>query len=493
LKELGKLGIEIKIHEPGVSLMTLQVKPTLLEEILEKQKGDKDLQDLREEIEGGKQPEFRIDQEGMLRFRDRLCVPNDAELKRKILDEAHFSLYTIHPGSTKMYHDIKKTFWWTNMKREIAKFVAECDTCQRVKAEHQKPAGFLKPLSIPIWKWEEIGMDFILGLPRTPSGNDAIWVIVDRLTKSAHFIPIKKTFSLEKLAKLYIQEIVSLHGVPLRIVSDRDARFVSRFWQSLQKALGTKLDFSTAYHPQTDGQTERVNQILEDMLRSCALEFQGAWDDYLPLAEFAYNNSYQSSIKMAPYEALYGRKCGTPICWDEVGERKMLGPEIIQDMEEKIRIIRERLQTAQSRQSSYANAGRRNIQFDIGQFAYLKVSPMKGVRRFGMGKKLSPRFIGPFPIIKQVGEVAYKLELPESLSGIHNVFHVSMLRKCLQKPSEHIDIQLPQLQEDLTYEEYPIRILDIKERKTRSKTIRFVKVRGVITMKMRLLGKMKRI
>jgi hypothetical protein len=146
---------------------------------------------------------------------------------------------------------------------------------------------------------------------------------------------------------------------------------------------------------------------------------------------------------MAPYEALYGRKCGTPICWDEVGERKMLGPEIIQDTEEKIRIIRERLQTAQSRQSSYANAGRRNIQFDIGQFAYLKVSPMKGVKRFGMGKKLSPRFIGPFPIIKQVGEVAYKLELPESLSGIHNVFHVSMLRKCLQKPSEHIDIQLP--------------------------------------------------
>jgi hypothetical protein len=191
-------------------------------------------------------------------------------------------------------------------------------------------------------------MDFILGLPRTPSGNDSIWVIVDRLTKSAHFIPIKKTFSLEKLDKLYIQEIVSLHGVPLRIVSDRDARFVSRFWQSLQKALGTKLDFSTAYHPQTDGQTERVNQILEDMLRSCALEFQGAWDDYLPLAEFAYNNSYQSSIKMAPYEALYGRKCRTPICWDEVGERKMLGPEIIQDTEEKIKIIRERLQTAQS-------------------------------------------------------------------------------------------------------------------------------------------------
>lgn len=152
-------------------------------------------------------------------------------------------------------------------------------------------------------------MDFIVGLPRTPSGNDSIWVILDRLTKSAHFLPVKRTYSLEKYAKLYIHEIVSLHEVPTKIISDRDPRFVSHFWKSLHKALGTCLDFSTAYHPQTDGQTERVNQIIEDMLRACVIEFKGAWDDYLPLAEFAYNNSYQASIRMAPYEALYGRKC----------------------------------------------------------------------------------------------------------------------------------------------------------------------------------------
>lgn len=248
----------------------------LHEEILKKQLIDTTIQTLKENIIEGKVTEFRIDQDGLIRFQDRICVPNDVTLKNKILQEAHSSLYTIHPGSTKMYKDIKEIFWWNNMKREIAQFVAECDICQRVKAEHQRPGGLLQPLSIPVWKWEEIGMDFIIGLPRTPSGYDSIWVIIDRLTKSAHFLPVKRTYPLEKYAKLYIQEIVSLHGVPVKLVSGREPRFVSHFWKSLHKALGTSLDFSTAYHPQTDGQTERVNQIIEDMLRACVLEFKGA-------------------------------------------------------------------------------------------------------------------------------------------------------------------------------------------------------------------------
>jgi hypothetical protein len=367
---------------------------------MKKQMADQDLLRLRKDVSEGKPSEFNIDSSGDVCFRDRICVPNDPKLKRHILEEAHSSLYTMHPGGTKMYQDIKNAFWWNNMKREIAKFVMECDVCQRVKAEHQRPAGLLQPLSIPLWKWEEISMDFIVGLPKTPSGNDSIWVIVDRLTKSAHFIPVKITFSLEKLAKLYIKEIVSLHGVPLRIASDRDPRFVSNFWKSLHKALGAKLDFSTAYHPRSDGQTERVNQIVEDMLRACVLEFKGAWDEYMPLAEFAYNNSYQSSIQMAPYEALYGRRCRAPLCWDEVGERKILGPDIIQETEEKVRLIHERLRSAQSRQKSYADGKRRDIHFKDGELVYLKVSPMKGVKRFGLGKKLSPRYIGPFPITK---------------------------------------------------------------------------------------------
>ncbi len=350
LRDLERLDVELKIHEPGVLLAALQIKPTLEENILEKQRDDSELQKAKKNIEEGNVSEFPIDHNGAIHFKDRLCVPNDPKLKQKILEEAHTSPYSIHPGSTKMYHDIKRSFWWNNMKSEIAKFIAECDICQRIKAEHQRLAGLLQPLSIPLWKWEEISMIFVQGLPTTPTGNDSICVIVDRLTKSAHFIPVKRIFSLKKLAKLYVKEIVSLHGVPVRIVSGRDTRFLSKFWKSLHKALGTKLYFSTAYHPQTDGQTERVNQIIDDMLRSCILEFKGSWEEFMPLAEFAYNNSYQSSIQMAPYEALYGRRCRTPVCWNKVGERKLLGPDIIQQTEETIRLIREQLQTAQNRQ-----------------------------------------------------------------------------------------------------------------------------------------------
>ena len=186
------------------------------------------------------------------------------------------------------------------MKRDVAEFVQKCLTCQQVKAEHQRPAGMFQPLEIPEWKWDQITMDFVSSLPKTTTGHDSIWVIVDRLTKSAHFLPVKTTHTVDKLAELYIKEIVRLHGVPLSIVSDRDTRFTSKFWTSLQQNMGTKLKFSTAFHPQTDGQSERTIQILEDMLRACVLDFQGSWSRYLPLAEFSYNNSYQATIGMAP-------------------------------------------------------------------------------------------------------------------------------------------------------------------------------------------------
>ena len=166
-------------------------------------------------------------------------------------------------------------------------------------------------------------------LPRSPRGNNAVWVIVDCLTKSAHFIPFRVGQSTETLAEKYMQEVVRLHRVPASIVSDRDSRFKSQYWQSLQDSLGTRLKFSTSFHPQTDGQSERTIQILEDMLRACILDFKGSWEDYLHLAEFSYNNSYQASIKMPPFEALYGRKFRSPLCWDEVGESRLLGPEII--------------------------------------------------------------------------------------------------------------------------------------------------------------------
>ena len=345
-----------------------------------------------------------------------------------------------------------------------------------MKAEHQKPAGKIQLLPILVWKWEKITMDFVTGLPRTQRQHDAIWVIVDRLTKSAHFLPINIEDSLKKLAQLSVDEIVRLHGVPVSIVSYRDPRFTSRFWPSLQAALGTRLHFSTSFHPQTDGQSERTIQTLEDMPRACVMEFKGSWDTHLELMEFAYNNSYQASIEMAPFEALYGRKCRTPVCWDEVGERRLVGPKLVQITSEKVKVVHDNLKIARDRQKIYADNRRRDLEFEIGDRVLLKISPLKGVLRFGKRGKLSPRYIGPYEIVSKVGPVAYKLKLPPELSRIHDTFHVSMLRKYIPDPSHVLREQPMQLKENLTYEETPMQILDRKEQVLRSKVIPLVKV-----------------
>ena len=189
-------------------------------------------------------------------------------------------------------------------------------------------------------------MDFVVGLPLTGRKHDSAWVVVDRLTKSAHFLPVRTNHLLDKLVELYIKEIVRLHGILVSIISDRDPRFTSRFWGKLQEALGTRLNFSIVFHPQTDGKSEKVIQILKDMLRSCVIDYEGSWDRHIPLVEFVYNNSFQSSIGMAPYEALYGRKCRTPLFWTELSEKKVIGPALIQETKEKVKIIRERLKVA---------------------------------------------------------------------------------------------------------------------------------------------------
>jgi hypothetical protein len=458
-------------------LAALVVQPLTTARIKQAQEDDLELQELIDEAKRGEASGFYIANDGVLKTKDdRTVIPNDADLRREILDEAHQTRYTVHPGNTKMYQDLKKKFWWNGMKREIAEYVARCPSCQLVKAEHQRPAGQLQPLEIPMWKWDQIAMDFVVGLPKAPSGQDAIWVIVDRLTKSAHFLPIKITDSMEKLAELYVREVVRLHGVPISIVSDRDPRFTSKFWKKLHEALGTKLNFSTAYHPQSDGQSERTIQTLEDMLRLCVLDFKGSWIRYLPLVEFAYNNSFQATIGMAPYEALYGRKCRSPLYWDEVGEQQLLGPEMIQDTKDKVALIRKRMLTAQSRQKSYADKHRRTLEFEVGDLVYLKVSPMRGVMRFGKKGKLSPRYVGPFQVLKRVSPLAYKIELPPNLEGVHDVFHVSQLRKCVHDPLHVISYEPLDIQPNLTYEELPVQILDRKEQQLRTKTIPLVKV-----------------
>ncbi|GAU34277.1 hypothetical protein TSUD_321230 [Trifolium subterraneum] len=377
------MNLNVTYRKDGVKLNRIELTCDLRSIIGSAQEKDMDLQ-----RRIGK-PEFTVADDGVIQFGNRICVPNDADLKRSILEEAHKSGFSIHPGSTKIYHDLKKNYWWPNMKTEIAEFVSRCIVCQQVKIEHQKPAGPLQPLEIPEWKWEHITMDFVTGLPRNQKGEDSIWVIVDRLTKSAHFIAVKSTYKASRYAEIFLEEIVKLHGVPVSIVSDRDPAFTSHFWRAFQKAMGTRLRMSTSNHPQTDGQSKRTIQTLENMLRACVLEDGGNWSKHLHLIEFAYNNSYHTSIGMAPYEALY---------------------------------------------------------------------------------------IGPYQILKRVGPVAYQLALPPSMSRMHDVFHVSQLRKFIPDPFVPVELESIDLQPDLTYQPDPIRIVDRDVKALRNKKIPVVKV-----------------
>ncbi|XP_015060516.1 uncharacterized protein LOC107006483 [Solanum pennellii] len=287
-------------------------------------------------------------------------------------------------------------------------------------------------------------MDFIVGLPTTVGCYGSIWVVVDRLTKSAHFIPVRVKYTAEKLVELYISQIVRLHGVPISIISDRGSLFTSHFWKALQRGLGTQLYMSMAFHPQTDGQSERTIQVFEDMLRECVINFGATWDLHLPFAEFAYNNSYHSNIQMAPFEALYGRRCRCLIGWFDSVEMDSLDTDLLRDAMEQVLMIQYRLLIPQSRQKSYTDRRFRALVFMEGVHVWLRVSPMKGVIRFG--KK------------------------------VHPVFHVSMLRKYISDESHVLSLDSVELGPDLTFEEEPIAILDRQVRKLRTKEIASVKV-----------------
>ncbi|GJT23006.1 putative reverse transcriptase domain-containing protein [Tanacetum coccineum] len=329
------------------------------------------------------------------------------------MDEAHKSKYSVHPGADKMYYDLRDRYWWPGMKKDIAEYVSKCLTCLKVKAEHQRPSGLLQQHEILVWKWEGIAMDFVTKLPRTSSGHDTIWVIVDRLTKSTYFLPMREDYKME------------------------------RFWQSMQEALGTRLDMSMAYHPQTDGQSERTIQTLKDMLRACVLDFGGSWDVHLPLVEFSYNNR----------------------------------PELVQKTTEKISQIKDRLKVARDSQKSYAVKRRKPLEFSVGDYILLKVSSLKGVVRFGKKGKLAPRFVGPFEILEKVGPVAYGLDFPKELNGVHDTFHVSNLKKSLADPTLKVPLDEIRVDSKLNFVKEPIEILEREFKKLKRSRIAIFKVR----------------
>ncbi|GJS51974.1 putative reverse transcriptase domain-containing protein [Tanacetum coccineum] len=338
-------------------------------------------------------------------------------------------------------------YWWPGIKRDIAEYVSRCLTCSKIKAEHQKPSGFLQQPEIPEWKWELDNETFITTKFLKVACHDTIWVVVDRLTKSAHFLPIREDYKTEKLAKIYTNEIVARHGVPVSIISDRDGRFTSHLWQAFKKHW--------------------VQKIRLNIVRLTTLNRRSVF----------YNNSYHTSIKCAPFEALYGRKCRSPVIWTEVGESQLIGPEIVQETTEKIVQIKERLKTARSRQKSYADKRRKPLEFQVGDRVLLKVSPWKGVVRFGKKGKLAPRYVGPFEIVECVGPVAYRLKLPQELSCVHDTFHVSNLKKCLAEPDVQVPLDEIEIDENLRFVEEPIEIVERDVKKLKRRRISLVKVR----------------
>ncbi|GJR27980.1 putative reverse transcriptase domain-containing protein [Tanacetum coccineum] len=423
-------------------ILEAQIEPQKPENIKNKDVGGMIRRDIPKE-----KLEPRVD--GTLYLNGRSWLPCYGDLRTVIMHESYKSKYFIHLGSNKMYQDMKKLYWLPNMKADIATYVSKCLTCARVKAEHQRPSGLLVQPEIPQWKWDNIIMDFVTKLPKSSQCYETIWVIVDQLTKSAIFVPMREIDHIEKLARMYLKE----------------------------KALGTSLDMSTAYHPQTDGQSERTIQTLEDMLRACVIDFGNGWVKHLPLVEFSYNNSYHASIKAAPFEALYGRKCRSPVCWAEVGQVQLTGPEIVQETTEKVIQIKQRMQAARDRQKSYADLKRKPMEFQVGDRVMLKVSPWKGVVHFGKRGKLNPRYVGPFKVLEKVGSVAYKLELPQELSKVHNTFHVSNMKKCYSNETLAIPLEVIHVDEKLRFVEEPVEIMDREVKRLKQSHIPIVKVR----------------
>ncbi|WVZ66923.1 LOW QUALITY PROTEIN: hypothetical protein U9M48_016078 [Paspalum notatum var. saurae] len=404
-------------------LYNLVLEPTIKDQIIAAQKQDKGMSHIRDEINDKKKACFKLDEEGVLWFKNRLVVPKDMELRKKILDEAHTSMFTLHRQQD--VPRFKAKILVDPYETGDSQICVECDVCKRVKADHLKPGGMLQPLNIPAWKWEDIHMDFVVGLPRTQKGYDSIWVIIDRFTKSAHFLPVKTVYRANTYAELYIAKIVSLHGVPRTITSDRGSVFVSRFGSGYES-----LHITTA--------TKRAWRWLLSRL---------VWEE----------------VRTPPNRSNHG-------------ERVTFGPDLVTQAEEQVRFIRENLKRARSRQKSYSDRRRRPLVFKEGDHVYLRVSPMKGVHRFGVKGKLAPRYVEPFKISEKCGPVAYRLELPPRLAAVHDIFHVSQLKKCLRVPEEEIDTSQVQIEPDLTYEARPVKVPDQKQRSTRRSTVTMYKV-----------------
>ncbi|KAL4303471.1 hypothetical protein GQ457_10G029000 [Hibiscus cannabinus] len=419
----------------------------ILDDIRAANRTDIDIQRIRASLQQG-QSEFSEykEHDGLLLVRGKILVPQETALKSLLLREFHSSLIGGHAGITRTFQRLAANFYWKGMRKEVRQFVTECQVCQRMKSASLSPAGLLQPLPIPNQVFEDISLDFIVGLPKS-NGKETIMVVVDRLTKYSHFFALPKHFDSKYVAQIMVQGIVKLHGIPRTIVSDRDRIFVSDMWTEIAKLQGTELCFSSAYHPQTDGQTEALNRCLEMYLRCMAGDDPSKWEQYLAWAEYWYNTAYQTSAGMTPFRALYGREPPTILNYLEGSSHNAQVDHDLKERDALLRVLKGNLVEAQVRMKNQADKHRRELELEEGSWAFVRLQPYRHLSlRLQKHHKLGPSFFGPYRIIKRIGQVAYKLELPDS-TRIHPVFHVSQLKPCKGQPLQQIT-PLPLMMDD---------------------------------------------
>jgi hypothetical protein len=368
--------------------------------------------------------------DGLWWHNNRLAVPNYPGLREAILYEYHDAAYSGHPGVAKTMRAIQQMYWWPAWRKQVERYVQTCASCQRNKASNQKPGGLMHPLPIPKYTWDSVSMDFIVQLPKTANKHDAVIVFVDRLSKMVHLAPTHTTVTAEGTARLFVDTVFRHHGIPKDIVTDRGSVFTGKFFQELLRLIGTKHNRTTAYHPQSDGQTERVNRVLEDMLRHYVGSLRHTdWDTCLATAEFAINNAYHESIGTTPFRMCYGKDPYLPLSLP-TGTNVPSAGQFAQELQDTVESAKRCMQAAQQRQKAYYDAGRRDVVFTEGEEVLLSSKNLKLKRAGSLAStnKLMPKWIGPFVVIKVVGKGAYKLDLPPTMSQIHNVFHVSLLK-----------------------------------------------------------------